>query len=257
MNVFKKLFQLFVSPFFAFFAGISSILSLLIAITSNKDHTLIALVVFIIFLLILLIYIFFILGKVLNLRNESGFLRYATILKYSTLDGKNIVFESYRFIQCKDLLLSEYEHKYYWTGSQKPKISSNNLNFVSLIENPQEYDVAKFRMETPLKYNETGVLNIKMDINDSDKKSSTHLEMTVREPVRFFQFRVELKHSIGDRENAILKRKKVSNASSGSYKEVCTVSFDAHTKSYEHILTSPEVGYAYRLEWNRTNDGYL
>lgn len=46
-------------------------------------------------------------------------------------------------------------------------------------------------------------------------------------------------------------KKKLIGSASAEYEEICEVPFNPVSKSYEHVLTDPEIGYYYRLEWER------
>lgn len=46
-------------------------------------------------------------------------------------------------------------------------------------------------------------------------------------------------------------RKKINPKKPEDYEEIDIVSFDSSTKSYDHTLLDPDVGYYYKLLWER------
>ena len=88
-----------------------------------------------------------------------------------------------------------------------------------------------------------------MELDDTDKKSDTFLSSRILQPVDVIHFRVVLKYR-DDFENAILEKISMSSVLS-KYEKIREIAFDKETHSFEHHLLTPDVGYIYRIRWNR------
>ena len=77
-----------------------------------------------------------------------------------------------------------------------------------------------------------------------------HLDVKVEEPISVVDFRVILAYKDSNfSERAQFMRKPINSGIPTDYQILETVSFNTYSKSYEYVLTNPEVGYFYRLEW--------
>jgi hypothetical protein len=116
-------------------------------------------------------------------------------------------------------------------------------------KNPSNYDRAILKFKNPLKFNDSCVLHFKADLDDTDQKSDTYVSNRILKPVDVIHLRVILKHK-SNSSNAVLERKKIDSVSQ-NFIELKEIAFDLNSKSYEHHLLNPEVGYIYRLRWER------
>ncbi|CAH0998009.1 hypothetical protein EMA8858_04144 [Emticicia aquatica] len=253
MKILLRFLKLFFENHFGYIASLASVVGLIAIFLPNKNQTILALIAFVICLLIIAIRAFWLLNKYLVDRNENGLLNFATIAKYSTNDSKFIEFELYKFVQCKHILLYEYRHNFNWTGTNDPNITSSTLRFDSYNKKNTtgEYDAAIFKFNNPLLFNEVSVIHVKMDIDDANQKSAPRLEIRVKEKTQLIQFKVELHYSKKTRNNAVIKRKKINSQINVEFEHLGNVQFNNNSKSYEHTILNPEVGYYYRLEWDR------
>ena len=88
--------------------------------------------------------------------NENNHLKVSVFTKFEALDKTHSIFETYRVIQSKRLVLSEIDQNFKWSGSQLPKVSSRFQKVKDVITNEHDYDKAILTFEKPLLYNETG-----------------------------------------------------------------------------------------------------
>lgn len=96
-NNFSTIAGLF-SGKFVFFASLASILGLVILIIKDDWAIFIALSFFCLMLLVFTSYLLYLLSKILNI-NESDHDNRSTFVKYETLDGNTIIYETYKLIQ--------------------------------------------------------------------------------------------------------------------------------------------------------------
>jgi len=239
--------------FLAIVASVASIISLVILIFNDSYKALIALIFLISVILILFVLVCIILKNYLKQAFPSGYAKISTINRYETKDAKKITYEVYKHIQCKKAFLTEYDHGFDWTGSKLPKISSNlEIGTPDISKNINDYDKIHLQFEKPLLYNEIGIVHLRMDLDDSNQKSSPHIEIRVSEPTSMIQFQVILKYKPNKyNKDAVLMRKKIDQKKPEDYKDIDIVSFDRSTKSYDHTLLDPDVGYYYKLLWER------
>src|SRR5882724_7611082 len=125
----KKIVKFFFSGEFNFIASISSIVGLLLVILTDLNAIIIALSCFVIFLLALLLKIYRVLKKFILQKTENGYHKFATYVRYSTEDGKHIVYELHKYLQCKTIIMDEHIHHFYWSGSADPNITSSLQQF--------------------------------------------------------------------------------------------------------------------------------
>lgn len=245
-----KLTKFLFTGYFSFIASLASIVGLLYVVFTDKDKTIIALVCLILFLLALLFIVFNFLNNSLKSNSENGFYKFATYVKYSTDDSKIINYELHKFIQCKSIIMDEHTHRYYWTGTKKPIISSEFQEFINTTEEGNGYVNAFFKFKTPLVFNQFGIVHIKMICDDSDQKSKTHVEQKINESVQLLNFRIELKY----KKNNTTQSARILKKLIGSPKEfelIDTTIFDNKSKSYEYSLNYPLIGHIYKIEWDR------
>lgn len=88
------------------------------------------------------------------------------------------------------------------------------------------------------------------NMDDVDNTAQPHLDVKVEEPISVVDFRVILAYKDSNfSERAQFMRKPINSGIPTDYQVLETVSFNTYSKSYEYVLTNPEVGYFYRLEW--------
>lgn len=103
-------------------------------------------------------------------------------------------------------------------------------------------------------YNDTEIVHVEMQLDDSDQASQTFLGARVDHPMRLIHFRVELLHFCKPAhmaQKAILERRLMTANSSAQFSVCASVDFDQVSKAYEYLLVYPEPGYFYRLRWDR------
>jgi hypothetical protein len=147
--------------------------------------------------------------------------------------------------------MDEYVHEFYWSGSQEPIISSLLQNCSPFIKAPKgEYEKAVLKFKKPLSYNEFAVVHIKMEIDDSDQKSLPYCEQAVKEVVQMINFRIELRH-LEKHSDAKISKRRMNAPVKDAYDHVAFTKFDPSSRAYEYTVFTPEVGYYYRIEWER------
>jgi hypothetical protein len=208
---------------------------------------------FIFFNILLLVLVGTLVYTILKLINNSTdeFESKSTFIKYETVDGNKITYEVYKLIQCKRPISSDYTYNFKWSGTHLPTIYSNLQDVTDIYDdkNPSNYDRAILKFKNPLKFNDSCVLHFKADLDDTDQKSDTYVSNRILKPVDVIHLRVILKHK-SNSSNAVLERKKIDSVSQ-NFIELKEIAFDLNSKSYEHHLLNPEVGYIYRLRWER------
>lgn len=200
--------------------------------------------------------IFRITKRQLEMQHPTGFLALSSFVRYASTDGKNITYEVFRHIQIKRPCLSYFEHKFMWTGS-KPPVCASDIQEISSIDNikGESTKSVKLKFKRAKLYNDVEVIHLKMEIDDSDNKSETHIQQSVLSPVSVICFRVELLHTdasyIG--KSAVLTRQETAKGHRASDEVMRKYPFDASAKSFHCNITEPEPGYTYRLSWERPN----
>ena len=234
--------------------SVASIISVLILLFHDKSKAIFALIFVILFLTILIIRIFILIKNYFKLNYPNEIIKISTSYKYITNnDGTMITYEVYKTIQSKTIMLNEHEHRYDWSGTEEPVIESDLQEIMEKIKGGKnKYGKVKLRFKEPLLYNEIGIVHIKMICNDSNKKSRPYLESRVEEPTKMVQFQTILKHKNNEYKlPARLLKRKIHSEKPEEYQNIGSVEFDIYTKSYSHTLLTPEIGYFYKLEWDK------
>jgi hypothetical protein len=213
----------------------------------------VALIVFCLILLSIALYIFIFVWTHLK-RTSYGYVGYATFVKYETeTDGKNIFFEVYRQIQSKQLVMTNLDYAFKWTGNKLPIITSKLQNTDGKIYqgDKESYDHVKLRFKKALIYNETGTIHFCAQLDDFDNTSKPYVEFKVEVPIEIIHFRIILKNKpLNYTETAFIKRRWIYNQIGNiNYETLQSISFNADCKCYEYHLINPDVGYFYRIEW--------
>src|ERR1700739_4366563 len=164
----SKIFKV-ISPQFFAWSSLASILSLILFFFAVPWAVVIALSVFCLTLIAFLICLIRVLNKFIEKENADSYRKQSSFVKYETSDGVNIVFETYRHIQSKCSLLTEFEYNFKWSGKNLPVVTSNLQDVVDIKENMgTNYDKAILKFKSPLLYNETGVVHFHAKLNDVD-----------------------------------------------------------------------------------------
>jgi hypothetical protein len=184
-----------------------------------------------------------------------GYLPLSAFARYTTSDGCRITYELFRHIQIKKAYERVFRHHFFWSGSKDPVIRSD-LQTVSSIRPIEGESMKEVVLTFPRirMFNDVEVLHMRMELDDTDGKSSPYLAMNVEQPVRLLNFRVELLHANKTQHGKIatITRRPI-NKPAGKVEELGTVSFNTMTKSYSHQIADPEPGWNYRIEWVKPN----
>ncbi|MDR1984408.1 MAG: hypothetical protein LBQ28_06270 [Prevotellaceae bacterium] len=238
---------------YAFIASTISILGFFLIYLENETAMIIALV-FICMALSAIVYIaykFFVTWVEPQSGNKSTEKRSSFIKYEASADAKKIIYEVYRLIQIKCPILTKYEYEYQWSGSKQPAFSSKLQNFekINLRKDEREFDKAIFKFKTPVHYNQNALIHVRVDLDDTDLNSSTYVQSTIDEDIDIIHYRIVLKYKKHS-ENAILEKRQIGSISL-NYTKIDEIPFDNETKSYEYHLLNPDVGFMYRIRWNR------
>lgn len=237
---------------FNFVAGFASIVSVLFLVFSDEANALIALAFFCLFLLITLFSILRVLQMFVRKENERDHKKVSVFTTFETLDETHSRFETYRVIQSKRLVLSEVDQNFKWSGSKMPRLSSD-LQTIRMVQTKDgDYDKAVLVLKRPLVYNETCTIHFRAEMDDFDGKAQPHLDYRVDMSLSIIHFRVILRHK-GDEfaRPAKVLRRRVQCEHPADYEEIGSVAFDKRSRSYQYNLIDPEVGYYYRLTWEK------
>lgn len=193
-------------------------------------------------------------NQVLGKTYLHGYETLSTFVRYSTSDGSNIQYEIFRHIQNKALVRDYIDHQFYWTGSKPPKISSciQEIGGIQPVDGTAQSKV-RVSFKKPILFNEVEVVHMRMEVDDSDHKSESYIGLFVREPTKAITFKVELLHVKQKYNGAFAKilRNDIDQNKHNPPTEIGSVKFDTVSKSFEYILSNPQPGYRYSLEWER------
>lgn len=251
-NLFKSINTLF-SGKFAFLASLASILGLIILILKEDWAVKLALLFFCLMLLVFTSYLIYTLYRILDKRQVDHENR-STFIKYETSDGNKIIYETYKLLQSKKPVLTEFDYNFKWTGSIFPEVTSDFQDVINIIDEkkPNSYDKAILKFRKPLYYNQNTVLHFKAILDDVDKQSLPFVETKVKDEIDIIHYRIVLKNKPKDyNANAILEKQKIVNDTRTGFEKIREISFDQISKSYEYHLLNPEIGYFYRISWEK------
>ena len=221
----------------------------------DEHKAIIALLAFIAFLIIILIRVFYFFSSYLEATEPNGYKNLATYSKYITTDGDVIIFELHKYIVCKQLIMSSHEHEYNWSGTKQPIITSEIAGSIRNIPTDAgQWNKVIIELEKPLVYNDFAIVQLRMQLDDIDHASKTHILQRVERELQLIQFEAELKYKsqqTGLIPDARLSYRKVGMPVDVDFELITTVPFDRLTSSYKHIVYNPKVNYAYKLEWVR------
>ena len=183
----------------------------------------------------------------------DGYLPLSTTAKYTTSDGKNIVYELLRHIQIKRPVMTCFDHRFAWSGTKDPVIKSD-LQIPSEVKTMDGETRKHVRMafRQSRTYNDVEIVHILMEIDDSDGASQPFIGQRVESPVRLITFDVELLHVTSKYfgEVARLSRRLLDKPTAVE-EYITTVKFNPMTKSFSYQLPNPEPGFQYLISWNK------
>lgn len=198
--------------------------------------------------------VLWVLHKAQQRHYPKGYLPISAIARFSTLDGKFFKYEAVRHIQIKTAWMKGFDHKFFWTGSNQPRIvSSLQIPEPTFSDEPDGYKKVELKFKAPKFYNDTEVIHFEMSIDDSDQKSSPFLAFDVNNPMQLLEFRVDLIHANKAymKNSARLERRLIKVNQSHPYERCEIIPFDGMTKSYRAVVIDPSPGYSYRLIWEK------
>ena len=237
---------------FHWIAGFASIIGVFLFIFSDSTNAIIALSFLFLSITIILAIVIHAITSFIRKENEADHIKSSVFTTFETINDTQSIFETYRVIQSKRLILSEIDQNFKWTGSKPPSISSKLQHVKRTIENNEDYDKAILVFPKPLLYNEMGVTHFRAELDDLDKAAKPHLDYRVDSLISIIHYRVILKHKPKDfNAPAKILRKPINSKNPVDYKAIGSVDFDQKSMSYTYHLTNPTVGYYYRLEWEK------
>ena len=125
----------------------------------------------------------------------KGYVPIATFVRYTTTDGKQIIYEVFRQIQVKHAFLTEIEHRYGWTGTKQPTITSTLQTIGPTAKDAATgWDVVPVKFQSARYFNDTEIVHLRSTLDDSDEKSEPFCNIRIDHPTRLLQFRIELLH---------------------------------------------------------------
>ena len=243
-NIFSKQFY--------FLASLASIITLIILFVKESNAVWIALSFFCVLIFAFTCTLIYTLFRLINLK-EVEFESKSTFVKYETTDAHTIIFEVYKLIQSKKAIITEHLFNFKWTGSAMPVITSELQSVSNTFskEDSSVYDNAVLKFNRPIYYNENEVVHFKAVLDDTDKRSEPYVSNRIMQEVDIIHYRIILKHKPADYcQNAFLERKMIDSITN-NFTTIKEIAFDPATKSYEHHLLKPELGYVYRIRWEK------
>lgn len=237
--------------------GLASILSLIGILLIKGDAQQVALSMAFLGAMALAAFLVFVISINAYLRKSSpeGFNRIASFTRYQTSDGKQIIYDVYKFVQARRAWLTEYEHRFYWTGPIPPTAENitSEMQKVVRIEPGGSEETSKLFLEfrRPLRYNEAAVVHARFKLSDPEHRSQPFVSTQVKSPTDVLRWAVELAYKT-DADAAVVERKKISAPESAAWEHCTVVPFNTLTRAYEHYIHAPQTGFVYRLRWERS-----
>jgi len=236
-------------------SAISGIVSLGVMAFSDTHKALISLIAIIFFLLAILCSIWYTINKFLQNNYPKEFLILSQFSKYIYKDETHMTLDAYRLIQSKKTFLSSCNWGFSWTGKHDPIIKSDLQKCDGKIIKSSSnggYDHILLKFDKPLFYNESAVVHFHADMIDTEGIAQPHLDIKIEEPRSVVDYRVILAYKDSSfNKNATFKRRLIHSSTPNEFEEIAVVPFNAISKSYDYVLTNPEIGYFYRLEWEK------
>lgn len=251
-DLFKQIWSTYSSGFFVI-GTIASIVGLALIGINDPYRSNIALSLVCLFLFLTFLKTLSILNSFLRQDFPSGYITDSSFVRYITRDGNIIEYEIYKYIQCKKLILDEHKYGYCWSGTQAPEIRSDLQKLDRITKSTDgTYDSAYLKFSSPLKYNDCETIHVHMKLDDSDKRSIPYLESRITSPMKLLRWRVELHHKNNDYKGAArFLKKKIAHNFNHPYEVIKTIPFDLQAKAFDVCIPRPDIGYYYRLEWDK------
>lgn len=238
-------------------AGISSIIGVILSVFKDEVGAYIALISFIVFLVAVIVLLSYWIFYVVRQELPEDYIRLSVFSSYETSNGTNGVYERYRMIQVKRLALSSIYFQFKWTGRKTPIIKSD----LQIVEGDpinggndyNQYDKIKFVFKgRPLLFNETAMVHFRAEVDDIDHSAIPMDCYKVETFTPLIHFRATLRHKPNDYYvPAKLQKCRIGDNVLTDFQDIRTIPFDVSTKSYQYDLINPEVGYYYRILWER------
>jgi hypothetical protein len=238
---------------FITFASFASIFGVALFFIKEKWATIFALSFTCLMLLAFTTSLIYALFKIIDTRTHKYDSK-STFVKFEATSKKLSSYEVYKLIQSKEPITTELEYPFKWSGTFLPVITSNLQTVFNVVDEKEsnKYDKAILKFKKPVYFNEDYVIHFKAEINDSDNKGLPYVQNRIKQDVDIIHYRVILKYKSNRyNKNAILERQELNTKISDNFEKIADVSFDNATKSYEYHLLNPEIGFLYRLSWEK------
>lgn len=214
----------------------------------SKTSAIIALLVYSVGVSALMASIYRLFSKSMSARSKDGFCRMATTCIFRTEDGKNARFECRRFIQSKSAFLTSIKHDFKWRGTGSYIIESGGSKLTPTCSaDSGEFDHVIVPIGKNLYYNECDVVEVSFLSDYANIKPV--FTQKIEQPIGTLEFKVMLGHK-DDAGEISLYRKPIKSSVDKEYDVVSKLSFNKTFRMYEYSFT-PEVGYIYKLEWQK------
>lgn len=233
-------------------ATISSILGLFLSFLSDDKSVKVALFVFCVVLIVILIGVILTLNRLIKQNFPEPYEKISSFYEFKSDDGKKSVFEMYRLIQCKRAVLTHIDYKFKWSGTKKPKLSSNSqeLRNTTFLEDLNVWDKCEIHFKTPLTYNESTVVHIRTDNDDYDGKAEPFISTRLDSPIKIMQYKVLLSYKDDSfSEDAVFERKPIDADVDSGWEYLDSIPFESKYKQYQYVIVAPEPGYIYKIRW--------
>lgn len=235
-------------------AGLSSIAGLIVIIFKQQAVAIVIACVCV-FLVAILASVLITVYQLLKKENpEDEWLINFVFNNYLIIDDEHHEQDIYKIIQCKRPCLTSVWHKFKWSGTEDPKISSDLQTVGEIVKGAEDdYDKVKLTLKQPLYYNQMTTCHFHAELNDGDRKSGPFLQYKIATPLSMVLFKVTLKNKSDDFDkHAVMERVPISNDGVNIPPKVLKeVPFDKTTKSYTYPLMEPEPGFFYQLRWEK------
>jgi len=217
----NKIWSVISSPLYLI-GSLAFIASVVVLLFKDKNAAIIALVLLLIALILFLIRIFHVLNRFLE-KHPQDHKCISSFIQYTCDDGDNVIFNSYKLIQVKCSIMQDFDIGFKWSGDKMPNISSELQTFKILKKttNKYEYD---------------------------------YVEVPIRYPIEYIQICI----SLGYKDDSFSKTAEISNRKITNLNQIQqphtkynSIPFDKNHKQYVYRLINPEVGYSYRISWER------
>lgn len=242
-------------PFLAWLASLLGIAGVSIAnLLDDPDKSSLALAIFVVLCLLLFANLVWAIRCWQKQHYPKGYIPISTFVRYTTTDGKQVVYETFRQIQIKHAFLTGIEHRYKWSGSNPPVFTSKLQSVGSSDKDAKTgWDVVTLKFQQTRYLNDTEVVHLLSTLDDSDEKAETYCNSRIEHPLRLLHFRVELLHCSRPAHAGMIahiERKKTTHAP-GKWEPIDKVQFNLSSRSFEYMITDPEPEYQYCIRWDR------